>query len=265
MKLSLLNSHGDIAVRKMEVTTVVEDKSWQAVHVEPANSLVVTMIQLTSWPEQGLPHPTSITSLADHLTNAQMRSSTKQTVVMCKYDHCISFYIQTPLILSGAYEGRSVQLHGTAFEIAILPFYGHILKWGVSVVFIANALTPHASRLRYTARRTQAYVRVYTALARGDSKLRFTITAMEQEREGEIERLRKRQATTPHRPAKRSRLLEAKLRSKTVYRPPPPPPPPQMTAQLGHFQLLTPRGNSKRVYSTGGSGQTIRRALVGSH
>ena len=65
---------------------------------------------------------------------------------------------------------------------------------------------------------------------------------MEQEREGEIERLRKRQATTPHRPAKRSRLLEAKLRSKTVSRPP------QMTAQLGHFQLLTPRGNPKRVY-----------------
>ena len=100
VKLSLLNCHGDIAVRKMEVTTVVEDKSWQAVHVEmPVNSLVVTMIQLTSWPEEGLPHPTSITSLADHLTNSQMRSSTKQTVVMCKYDHCVSFYIQTPLIL----------------------------------------------------------------------------------------------------------------------------------------------------------------------
>ena len=83
---------------------------------------------------------------------------------------------------------------------------------------------------------------IYTALVRGDSKLRFTITAMEQEREGEIERLRKRQTTTPHRPAKRSRLLEAKLRSNTVSRPP------QMTAQLGHFQLLTPRGNPKRVY-----------------
>ena len=46
------------------------------------------------------------------------------------------------------------------------------------VVFIANAInTPHASRLRYTARRTQAYVRVYTALAlaRGDSKLRSDV------------------------------------------------------------------------------------------
>ena len=138
--------------------------------------------------------------------------------------------------------------------IATLPFYGHILKWGISVVFIANALR----RAPYASVRT--YVRVYTALARGDSKLRFTIAAMEQEREGEIERLRKRQATTPHRTAKRSRLLEAKLRSKTVSRPP------QMTAQLGHFQLLTPRGNPKRVYSTGGSGQTIPwSALGGSH
>ena len=122
------------------------------------------------------------------------------------------------------------------------------LLWTYSQVghkccFHSQRITPHAPRLRYTARRTQAYVRVYTALARGDSKLRFTITAMEQEREGEIERLRKRQATTPHRPAKRSRLLEAKLRSKTVSRPPP-----RMTAQLGHFQLLMPRGNPKRVY-----------------
>ena len=107
---------------------------------------------------------------------------------------------------------------------------------------LLRALAEVRGYYSYTARRTQAYVRVYTALARGDSKLRFTITAMEQEREGEIERLRKRQATTPHRPAKRSRLLEAKLRSTTVSRPP------KMTAQLGHFQLLTPRGNPKRVY-----------------
>ena len=71
-------------------------------------------------------------------------------------------------------EGASncVERHLT---IATLPFYGHILKWGMSVVFIANAL--HRA----------PYARVYTALARGDSKLRFTITAMEQEREGEIE------------------------------------------------------------------------------
>ena len=77
----------------------------------------------------------------------------------------------------------------------------------------------HSQRITPRAARTRTYVRVYTALARGDSKLPFTIAAMEQEREGEIERLRKRQVTTPHRTAKRSRLLEAKLRSKTVSRP----------------------------------------------
>ena len=86
------------------------------------------------------------------------------------------------------------------------------------------------------------------------------IVTMEQERESEIERLRKRQVTTPHRTAKRSRLLEAKLRSKTVSRPP------KMTGQLGNFKLLTPRRNPKCVYSTGGSGQTIPwSALIGSH
>ena len=99
------------------------------------------------------------------------------------------------------------------------------LLWTYSQVghkccFHSQRITLHAPRLRYTARRTQAYVCVYKVPARGDSKLRFTITAMEQEREGEIERLRKRQATTPHRTAKRSRLLEVKLRSKTVSRSP---------------------------------------------
>ena len=90
------------------------------------------------------------------------------------------------------------------------------LLWTYSQVgheccFHSQRITPHASRLRYTIpRAVRTYVYIYTALARGDSKLRFTITAMEQEREGEIERLRKRQAKTPHRPAKRSRLLAAK-------------------------------------------------------
>ena len=40
-------------------------------------------------------------------------------------------------------EGASncVERHLT---IATLPFYGHILKWGISVVFIANALLAFA-------------------------------------------------------------------------------------------------------------------------
>ena len=39
--------------------------------------------------------------------------------------------------------GRSVKLRGTAFEselVATLPLYGLILKWGISVVFIAKVL-----------------------------------------------------------------------------------------------------------------------------
>ena len=118
------------------------------------------------------------------------------------------------------------------------------LLWTYSQVghkccFHSQRITPHASCLCYTARRTQVYIRRWReAIVNCDSRSQ---RAMEQEREGQIERLRKRQATTPHRPAKRSRLLEAK---QTVSRPP------LMTAQLGHFQLLTPRGNSKRVYST---------------
>jgi len=81
VKLQLVTSHGDIVVRKMEV---VEDtpQPWEA---KPVNSLSVTLIQLTSWPEQELPHPTAILSLIDHLTNAQMSSSTKRTVVMCRF------------------------------------------------------------------------------------------------------------------------------------------------------------------------------------
>ena len=179
--------------------------------------------------------------------NATVIFSTS-TVRTCMMIHVHVYTYYQELMKEGA--SNCVERHLT---IATLPFYGHILKWGISVVFIANAL-------RRAPYRTQAcaYVRVYAAQARGDSKLRFTIAAMEQEREGQIERLRKRQATTPHRTAKRSRLLEAKLRSKTVSRPP------KMTAQFGYFQLLTPRGNPKRVYSTGGSGQTIHWSALGS-
>ena len=75
MRLRLVNSHGDIIVRRMEVTTVEKT---------PTNALIVTMTQLISWPQQGLSHPSSITSVIDHLTVAQMRSSSKQTVVMCR-------------------------------------------------------------------------------------------------------------------------------------------------------------------------------------
>ena len=60
-------------------------------------------------------------------------------------------------------EGASncVERHLT---IATLPFYGHILKWGISVVFIANALrrTPRVCVIPRAVRRRTRYVRVYT-------------------------------------------------------------------------------------------------------
>ena len=174
--------------------------------------------------------------------------------MICVHVHvCHAHVYYQELMKEGASNCVERHLNLNDCDTSLLWTYSQV---GQKCCFHSQRITPHASRLRYTARRTQAYVRVYTALAlaRGDSKLRSD------EREGEIERLRKRQATTPHRTAKRSRLLEAKLRSKTVSRPQ------QMTAQLGHFQLLTPRGNPKRVYSTGGSGQTIPwSALGGSH
>ena len=57
-------------------------------------------------------------------------------------------------------EGASncVERHLT---IATLPFYGHILKWGISVVFIANALrrTPRVCVIsRAVRRRTYVYI-----------------------------------------------------------------------------------------------------------
>ena len=100
----------------------------------------------------------------------------------------------------GAFNCVERHLNLNDCDTSLLLTYSQV---GHKCCFHSQRITPHASRLRYTARCTQAYVRVYTVLACGDSKLRFTITAMEQEREGEIERLRKRQATMPHRPAKK--------------------------------------------------------------
>ena len=82
VKLQLVTSHGDIVVRKMEVL----ENSTHSKQAKPVNTLSVTLIQLMSWPEQELPHPRPILSLIDHLTNAQMSSSTKHTVVMCRFE-----------------------------------------------------------------------------------------------------------------------------------------------------------------------------------
>ena len=101
------------------------------------------------------------------------------------------------LMKEGASDCVERHLNLNDCDTSLLWTYSQV---GHKCCFHSQRITPRAARKRICI-----YVRVYTALARGDSKLRFTITAMEQEREGEIERLRKRQATTPHRTAKRSR------------------------------------------------------------
>ena len=96
-------------------------------------------------------------------------------------------------VLPGAYEppeGRkerptphySVERHLNL----TLPLYGHILKWGVSVVFIANAPWRHATSPAFALTIPRAYG------AGDDGKRVSQFTAMEQERERKIERLGKR-------------------------------------------------------------------------
>ena len=136
------------------------------------------------------------------------------------------------------------------------------LLWTYSQVgrkccFHSQRITPHASRLRYTARRTQAYVQyVYirrwrVAIVNCDSR------SQRWSRKGKA-RSKGSESGKPRRHIGLQKDLGYSRRSCEVR---PCLAPPQMTAQLGHFQLLTPRGNSKRVYSTGGSGQTIINPL----
>jgi protein tyrosine phosphatase len=74
VRLVKVRGHGDILERRMEVK---EHKSVST------NILVVKMIQLMSWPLEGLPHPTAIISLIKKLTNTLMSLRSKQTVIMC--------------------------------------------------------------------------------------------------------------------------------------------------------------------------------------
>ena len=75
VKLVKVRGHGDIVERKMEVA---EHKSISTY------ILNVRIIQLISWPLQGLTHSSAIIPLIDRLTNTLMGLSSKQTVVMCR-------------------------------------------------------------------------------------------------------------------------------------------------------------------------------------
>ena len=83
VKLEQVKDHKDILFRRMEIT---EDKSGSFL----SKPLKVILLQLMSWPEQGLPQPSAILSLVDHLSKSQMSTSTKHTVVMCR---CGSVYV----------------------------------------------------------------------------------------------------------------------------------------------------------------------------
>jgi protein tyrosine phosphatase len=78
VRLRLVNSDGDIVERRLEVTAV-EETVHQSIST---NTLIVSMVQLISWPKEGLPHFSSITSIIEHLT-FQLRASSKPAVVMC--------------------------------------------------------------------------------------------------------------------------------------------------------------------------------------
>ena len=65
----------DIVIRKMQI---LEGPS------QLYKPNIVTLIQLMSWPMKGLPLATTILTLINELTVAQMRASKKQTVIMCR-------------------------------------------------------------------------------------------------------------------------------------------------------------------------------------
>ena len=68
--------YGDITEWKLEVTENEEKMS--------TSQRMVTLLQLSSWPKDELPHPSSILSLIDLLGNAQRSSPSRHTVIMCK-------------------------------------------------------------------------------------------------------------------------------------------------------------------------------------
>ena len=77
VKLVSVKTHGDIVTRKLEMV--------EGAAARLNSTHMVHLLQLTSWPLQGLPHPTAILSLIDQLTSTQMRCGNRRTVIMCRY------------------------------------------------------------------------------------------------------------------------------------------------------------------------------------
>ena len=91
VKLIEENSCGDIIERKMEVIAVD--------HFKSSSKLTINMVQLISWPKQGLPHPSAITSLIERLTNILRRCDSKQTVVMCRLENTSIKYSELFIVI----------------------------------------------------------------------------------------------------------------------------------------------------------------------
>ena len=72
--------YGDITEWKLEVTETEDDNAEKM----STSQRMVTLLQLTSWPIDELPHPSSILSLIDLLCKAQRSSPSRHTVIMCR-------------------------------------------------------------------------------------------------------------------------------------------------------------------------------------
>ena len=80
--------HGKLTVNLQSVKTLGDIVTRHLNMVDGSAALNqakrVTMLQLTSWPMKGLPHTSAVLSLIEKLTAAQMKSSNKRTIVMCR-------------------------------------------------------------------------------------------------------------------------------------------------------------------------------------
>ena len=69
-----VSSYGDITERRLEV----EERGGKETH------RVVTLLQMTGWFPQELPHPSVMLALVDLLSKAQRSSPSKHTIIMCR-------------------------------------------------------------------------------------------------------------------------------------------------------------------------------------
>ena len=73
--LKRLRGYGDITERRLKVA--------ESEGTSPHR--IVTLLQLSSWPLEEVPHPSAILSLVDLLSKAQRTSPSRHIIVMCRY------------------------------------------------------------------------------------------------------------------------------------------------------------------------------------